>query len=291
MIHSFISRESSFFPISSICSSLNYNRSSYYKFLDSFENRKKRLAYHSLISSRILDIFYHSKQLYGSPKITAILRKEGFKISQKTVLAYMQILGIQSRVFTKFQKHNSNMSDKEKSLIENLIKDFPLTSINQIWVCDITYIKTIYEGTVYLASIMDLFSRKIIAYEIRRNMKKELIMSVFSKAYASRKPTSIVIVHSDKGSQYRSYAYRQLLIKNNCVFSYTSLHHSCDENANEESWHSLIKKECLYQLDLFTLEDVKRAVFEYVEGFYNSKRIHSSLVFLSPNEFEKQLFS
>ena len=154
----------------------------------------------------------------------------------------MHILGIKSSVYTSFSKHNSNLTDKEKSLIENLVKDFPISNINQVWVPDITYIKTKYDGTVYLASIMDLYSRKIIAWEVSTNMKKELVMNVFKKAYKIRKPDNIVIVHSDKGSQYRSFAYRRFLIKNHCVFSYTSLKHSCDENANQESFHSLIKK-------------------------------------------------
>ena len=201
----------------------------------------------------------------------------------------MQILGIKSSVYTSFSKHNSNLTDKEKSLIENLVKDFPISNINQVWVSDITYIKTKYDGTVYLASIMDLYSRRIIAWEVSTNMKKELVMKVFKKAYDFRKPTNIVIVHSHKGTQYRSFAYRKLLIKNHCVFSYTSLKHSCDENANQESFHSLIKKECLYQKELFTLDDVKGACFEYIEGFYNTKRSHSALNFLSPIQFENNL--
>ena len=185
-----------------------------------------------------------------SPKISAILRKEGFKISQKTVLSFMHILGIKSSVSSSFPKHNSSLADSEKSLIENLIKDFPLSSINQIWVFDITYIKTRKEGTVYLASIMDLFSRRIISWKVSRSMKKELVLDVFSLAYKFRNPQNIVIIHSDKGSQYRSFAYRKLLIINHCVFSYTSLDHSCDENAYQESFHSLIKKEWLYQKNL-----------------------------------------
>lgn len=203
----------------------------------------------------------------------------------------MVILGIQSSVYTNFKHHSSSLTEKEKSLIINRIKDFPLNNINQVWVCDITYIKTKNDGTVYLASIMDLFSRRILAWKVSDNMKQELVIEVFNMAYNFRKPDNLVIVHSDKGSQYRAYLYRQTLIKNNCVCSYTSLNHSCDENANQESFHSLIKKEHLYQKDLFTIEDVYRECQAYIEGFYNIKRIHSSLGYLSPIEFEKQLIS
>ena len=234
-------------------------------------------------------IFEDSNEIYGAPKITHLLHKEGFIISQKTVWKYMKIFDIKSSVYTKFKKKNSGLSEQEKRLIENYAKNFPISSINQVWVSDITYIKTINEGTVYLASIMDLFSRKIIAWDISYHMDTSLIANVFLNAYSSRKPSDIVIVHSDKGSQYRSAHYRKLLIQHNCVFSYTSIGHSCDENANQEAFHSLIKKEHLYQRQLFTLDDVKRECFIYIEGFYNSKRIHSSLNFLSPDEFENQL--
>lgn len=203
----------------------------------------------------------------------------------------MSLLGLQSIVYSSFHKKNSTLTEQETSLINNLIKDFPLSNINQIWVSDITYIKTKIDGTVYLASIMDLFSRRIIAWKVSFSMKKDLVIDVFESAYKFRKPSNIVIVHSDKGSQYRSFLYRQTLVNHRCVFSYTSLHHSCDENANQESFHSLLKKEHLYHKDLFTIDDVIRECQEYIEGFYNIKRIHSSLNYLSPIEFEKQLFS
>lgn len=291
MIFSFITRESSNYPISNICDSLDINRSTYYAHNEAIENMLKKLEHINFICQRIYTIFLESHGIYGSPKIAAILRKEGIKISQKTVLKYMNILGIKSLVYENFKPHKSNISDQELSLIVNLIKNFTLTDINQVWVCDITYIKTKYDGTVYLASIMDLFSRKIIAWKVSSNMKKDLVIEVFKLAHASRKPIHIVIVHSDKGSQYRSYLYRKTLIDHNCVFSYTSINHSCDENANQESFHSLIKKEWLYNKNLFTLHDVVRECQEYIEGFYNSKRIHSSLGYLSPIEFEKQHFS
>jgi len=220
-----------------------------------------------------------------------MLRKEGFKISQKTVLSFMKILGIKSIVYENFKPKKSSLSDQEKALIVNLIKDFPLTFINQVWVSDITYINTIYDGTVYLASIMDLFSRRIIAWNVSHNMKKELVISVFQMAYHFRRPSNIVIVHSDKGSQYRSAKYRQTLINSSCVFSYTSLGHSCDENANQEAFHSIIKKECLYNKTLYTINEVVKECQDYIEGFYNPKRIHSALDYMSPLEFEKSIIS
>ena len=249
------------------------------------------MDYICYICERILKIYEDSHHIYGSPKIAKELAKEGIKISQKTVLNFMHILGIKSSVYINFSDKHPGLPEKEKQLIENYAKIFPLTSINQVWVSDITYIKTVRDGTVYLASIMDLFSRKIIAWEVRDNMQQGLVIDVFLKAYDSRRPSDIVVVHSDKGSQYRAISYRQVLINHHCVFSYTSIGHSCDENSNQESFHSLLKKEWLYQKQLFTISDVKRECFNYIEGFYNTKRSHSALNFISPDDFENQLFS
>ena len=122
-------------------------------------------------------------------------------------------------------------------------------------------------------------------------MKKELVIQTLNLAFKNRNYPFNVIIHSDKGSQYRSHAFRQLVLKHNCLFSYTSLNHSCDENATQESFHATLKKEWLYHQSFNTLQDVERAVFEYIEGFYNTKRVHSSIGYTSPNDFESNFFT
>lgn len=291
MTYRFITRESSNYNLSSVINALGINRSSYYKWFESYKNKEIKNNYIIHVLDRIMDIYYTSFGIYGSPKITYLLRKEGFKISQKTVLKYMHILGIQSIVKTNFPKKTTTLTEQEKKLINNLIKNIDITRPNQVWVSDITYIKTKKDGWVYLASILDLYSRKIIAWEVRDNMKKELVIDVLKKAYKKRRPPKLLIVHSDKGTQYRSHDYRNLLIKHHSIFSYTSLNHSCDENSNQESFHSLIKKEWIYNKSLYTIDDVKRECFQYIEGFYNTRRIHSSIGYLTPNQFEKNHFS
>lgn len=138
--------------------------------------------------------------------------------------------------------------------------------------------------------MIDLYSRKVIAWNIGHNMKKELVIQTLEAAFKNRNNPTNVIIHSDKGSQYRSHSFRQLIAKHKCLFSYTSLNHSCDENAHQESFHASLKKEWLYLHSFNTLSDVKRAVFQYIEGFYNSKRLHYSLGFISPNTFEFNFF-
>lgn len=201
----------------------------------------------------------------------------------------MRILGIRSIVSKRFGRRKSKISDDEKALIVNLIKDLDIVRINQVWTTDITYIHTIYEGTFYLISFIDYYSKKVVAWDLFEDQKTDKILQVLKVAVEIRKPKPGLICHSDKGSQMRSKSYKLYLRNNNFVFSYTSLNHSCDENAAQESFHASLKKEKLYQMKLYTYEDAFKAIYDYIEGFYNPTRIHSSIGYLSPNEFEKQL--
>ena len=201
----------------------------------------------------------------------------------------MNILGIKSIVVKKFPKKISRITNEEKKNIVNLIKDLNITHINQVWTTDITYIKTINEGTFYLISFIDYFSKKVVAWDLFNRQTSKQVITVLKDAIQKRKPNPGIIIHSDKGSQLRSKEYRKFLSNNNMVFSYTSLNHSCDENAAQESFHALLKKEWLYQMKLYNYEDTYREIFNYIEGFYNSIRIHSSIGYMSPIDFEKSL--
>ena len=272
------------YPLSVVCNALNVNKSSYLYWLNTgISNEKNR----SLFFIQIINIYSESNGIYGAPKITAILNERNFNCSISKVSLSMNILGIRSIVSKKFPKKISKMNDKEKALIVNLIKDLSITRINQVWTTDITYIKTINEGTFYLISYIDYYSKKVVSWGLFINQKTDKILIVLKNAIKIRKPNPGLICHSDKGSQFRSKNYRLFLNKNNFIFSYTSLNHSCDENAAQESFHASLKKECIYQKKLYTYEDAYKAIYEYIEGFYNPIRIHSSIGYLSPNQFEK----
>lgn len=282
-------KNSDCFSISLMCKVLNISRSSFYHyFLYSKDNIKK--ANKQIIFARILSIFYSSKKTYGAPRITIVLNKEGFNISSKTVAKYMNLLGIVAMANISCPKKKNKMSESEKAKIINLIKNIDITKPNQVWTTDITYIKT-SEGWVYLSSIMDLFSRRIIAWNVGINMSKYLVIETLNNAFKLRNNPINVIIHSDKGSQYRSHDFRKIIASHNCLYSYTSFNHSCDENANQESFHATIKKEWLYNLNFNNISEVKRACFEYIEGFYNNHRIHSSLGYVSPSCFEFNFFN
>lgn len=199
----------------------------------------------------------------------------------------MRLLGIRSIVSKKFPHRKSSLTDEEKSLIVNLIKNLEITKLNQVWTTDITYINTINEGTFYLISFIDYFSKRVIAWDLFDDQKTDKIINVLKVAIKIRNPNPGIIIHSDKGSQMRSNMYRSFLKQHNMVFSYTSLNHSCDENAAQESFHASLKKEKLYQVKLYTFEDAYKAIYDYIEGFYNPIRIHSSIGYFSPINFEK----
>lgn len=199
----------------------------------------------------------------------------------------MHLLGIRSIVSKKFPQKKSHLTDTEKALIVNLIKDLDINHLNQVWTTDVTYIKTINEGTFYLITYLDYFSKKVVAWGLFKNQKTDKLIFVLKDAIKKRKPSPGLICHSDKGAPMRSKLYREFLKSNNFVFSYTSLNHSCDENAAQESFHASLKKEKLYQLKLYTFEDAYKAIYDYIEGFYNPIRLHSSIGYLSPNDFEK----
>lgn len=242
--------------------------------------------------SSILSIYSNSKGIYGAPKIKAMLERQNIFVSTRTVNHYMRILGIKSIVVKSYRNHNlSRISNEEKLLIVNLIKNLDITHPNQVWTTDITYIKTVYDGTLYLVSFIDLFTKKVISWQLGYKMDSSFVNSTLLSSISKANPSPGLIIHSDKASQFRAKSYRLILSKYNFIFSYTSLNHSCDENASQESFHASLKKEWLYQHTLYHFSDAHRLIFEYIEGFYNTTRIHSSLGYLSPLEFENLYFS
>lgn len=154
----------------------------------------------------------------------------------------MRLLGIQSIHSEQFPIKKSRMTAEEKTLMHNLILNLNIVRPNQVWTTDITYINTIYDGTLYLITFIDYFSKRIVGWALCKSQKAVDVEIAFNDAIKKRKPLPGLIVHSDKGSQFRSKLYRQLLAENHCIYSYTELNHSCDQNAAQESWHATLKK-------------------------------------------------
>jgi len=230
-----------------------------------------------------LDIYYGSNKRYGSPKITRILNKRGISVSQKRVTRRMKILNIRSIVVKKFN-HNGNQKTDNKSERTNLLnQDFKADKPGLKLVGDITYIYTVEYGWTYLAIVMDLFDLKVIGYAYDKNMTDDLVIKAMMSAITNRKLRKNVIFHSDQGSQYISNDFEKLLKDYKITHSYSKKGYPYD-NASMESFNSIIKKEEVNHKVYQTFEEAKLAIFEFIEGWYNTRRIHSSLNYMTPLE-------
>lgn len=269
-----------------LCNTLGVSRSSY-----AYWNKEGKRTDESKIAfyQRIIKIYVSSNGIYGAPKITAILNKNGLICSISTVSRSMKLLGIHSIVTEKFKQKKSSLSEEERKNIVNLIKGLQIENINQVWTTDITYIKTAKEGHFYLITYIDLFSKRVVAWDLMRNQRATDMICVLKKAIKARNISPGLIIHSDKGSQMRSNEFRTFLAQKNIIPSYTSLNHSCDENAAQESFHALLKKECIYQNKPINYNEAYAAIYNYIENFYNPIRIHSSIGYMSPIDFENNL--
>ena len=243
--------------------------------------REKRKAE---IKEEIKGIYIGSKKIYGSPKITKELRNKGYEISQKTVSKYMKEEGIKAVWIKKFKPLGNKVPVRGLKNIVN--REFKPERKNKIWVTDITYIWTT-KGFVYLSSIMELYSRKIISWEVSDKLGVELVIKTIRRAKSIRKIDRPLIIHSDQGSQYTSKAYREETGEKNIERSYSRKGNPWD-NAVIELFHSIIKREWLNRYRIEDVRQARRLIFEYIETFYNNRRIHSHCNMLSPNKYEKR---
>lgn len=211
-----------------------------------------------------------------------LLNSENKLASERLVAKLMRENNIRAISHKKFRKKSK---PSEESPEKNLIKEKQITAPNQVWVADITYIWTQHKW-MYLSSIMDLFSRKIIAHIMNDRMDSSLVEETFKLAVSRRTFTKETIFHSDKGSQYRSKAFKNLLKEHGLKQSMCGKG-NCFDNAAMESFHSSLKKELVYPSSIADKKTTQLRIFDYIEGFYNKNRVHSSLNYVSPENFEK----
>ncbi|CAM3110952.1 Integrase catalytic domain-containing protein [Paenibacillus lupini] len=265
-----------------MCKTLEVSRSGYYKW--SIRKESKREVRRKKLERRIRRIFLDSRRLYGSPKVHKMLLKQQVKVSEKTVSRIMKELGLRSRTVKKY-KATTN-SKHNLPVHENVLEQkFNVLAPNKTWVTDITYIPT-NEGWLYLASVMDLYSRKIVGFHMDTRMTKELVITALKRAYNQQRPSEALLHHSDRGSQYASHDYQELL-KEYKMQGSMSRKGNCYDNACIESFHSIIKKELIYLEKFKTREQARKRIFEYITCFYNGKRIHSSIGYHTPIQYER----
>ena len=267
--------------VSRVLELLGVSRTGYY----SFQNKKpsERHIKKDARMETIRSIYAESHKIYGAPKIAAQMRKNGECISDKTVGNYMREMNLRA-CYVKKTTCTTMHSDFSQKLQNILNEDFNPEKPNAVWCSDITYIWT-YTGFVYLTSIMDLYSRKIISWVISDTLETKYVIEAIEKAKKERKVEKPKIMHSDRGIQYTCSAYMEAT--KNWNRSYSKKAYPWD-NACMESFHSLLKREWLNRFRIVDLSHAHTLVFEYINTFYNTVRIHSHCDYESPQEHEKR---
>ena len=283
MKYQFMQKNNKEFTIERMSKVFNVSRSGYYNFLKATPSDREKANERLLI--KIKDIYQESRSIYGSPRIHAELIAQGGSCSRKRVSRLMKAAGIQAKMKKRF-KVTTKSDSKAKAAPNLLQQDFTATMPNQRWVADITYCATA-EGWLYLSAIVDLFSRRIVGFAMSERMTTSLISAALNQALIHRRPTAGLVHHSDKGCQYTSVAFQELLKINGIICSMSGTG-NCYDNAAMESFFHTLKTEHIYFEHYETREKAKQSIFEYIEVFYNRKRRHSTLGYLSPDIFEKQ---
>jgi transposase InsO family protein len=269
------------YPLWLMCKVLQVSRAGYYHWT------KRITSYRYLEDRKLLDIIrYHynrSRGTYGLPRIYASIRKEGLKVNKKRVARIMRVNNIRAKTKKRFKVTTRQNSRAKAS--ENMLKgNFSSEQENRIWTSDITYLWT-KQGWLYLAVVMDVYSRKIVGWSLGSSLSKQLVIKALMMAIIHRKPEAGIIFHSDRGSQYTSNSVRELLKIYQMTQSMSSSG-NCYDNAITESFFHTLKIELIFWNRYQNREQAKRSIFEYIEVFYNRERLHSSIGYLSPVEFE-----
>lgn len=271
------------YSIEKMCRIIHVSRSGYYKWCKRDESpRKKQDGY---LKEKIIAIYIKYKKRYGSPRIHDELRDMGIRCSKKRVERLMRELGIRARHKRQFRVTTN--SKHNHPIAPNLLnRQFQVDAPNRVWVADITYIRT-FEGWLYLAAVMDLFSRKIVGWSMSKTMTTDLAVAALKMAIHHRRPLKGLMHHSDRGVQYASRAYKKVLKKYQMVCS-MSRKGNCWDNAAMESFFSTLKTECIDDKIYLSRAQAKREIFEFIEIDYNRKRRHTSIGSMTPENFENR---
>jgi putative transposase len=266
-----------------MCAVLNLARSGYYAWCK--RTASPRTQENEILSQQIKQIHQASRETYGSPRIHASLVATGFQVGRQRVVRLMTKLGICARPKRKFKVTTD--SEHDLPIAENVLdRDFTTTEPDRVWVTDMTYVWTT-EGWLYLAVIIDLFSRRVVGWSMAEHMRTELVLTALDAALGQRIPSQTGLVfHSDRGSQYASGDYRAALLRADITCS-MSRRANCWDNAVAESFFGTLKTELIHPRIFSTRALARTVIAEWIEVFYNRQRIHSTIGYLSPVQFEE----
>ena len=268
-----------------MCRVLKVHPSGYYHWLKSPESN--RAIKNKFILGKIKEFWEISDRSYGSPRIYRDLKEDGLCCSLNRVARIMK----KERIVAvrKYKQHPFVSSEPSKLYPNHLEREFKVDKPDKVWCTDITYIRT-WEGWLYLAVVIDLYSRKVIGWSMKNNMQRDLVIDALFMSVKNRKPKTAVIIHSDQGTQYTSYDWDSICKSLNIIPS-MSRRGNCWHNAVAESFFSNLKKERIRKHIYKNRNDARRDIFNYIEMFYNPKRRHSYLNYVSPNDFEAKLLA
>ncbi len=274
------------FPVTLMCRVLEVSKSGYY----AWRNRapSKRAQDNELLATKIDEVHAESRGTYGSPRVHAELVAQGFTVGRNRIARIMREDGIIGRRKPRFRLTTD--SDHKLPVAKNLLdRMFTVDEPDQAWVADVTYIWT-QQGWLYLAVIIDLFSRRVVGWSMADHMRTELVLDALTAALGSRLPSQAgLLFHSDRGSQYASNAYQAALDDHDITCS-MSRRGNCWDNAVAESFFSTLKTELVHNVIFLTRDSARNAIAEWMEIFYNGKRRHSSLGYATPLEAERNYY-
>lgn len=270
-------------PVSRQCKVLEVSESGYYAWRKRPPSEREKE--NDSLKVKIYSAWKHNRGVYGALRIQDALKDDGLAVGRHRVARLMRMLGIQGKMLRK-RRPQTTKSDPAHVVAPNVLnRQFQAERCDQVWLTDITYIDT-DEGYLYLASVLDMFSRRIVGMAMADHLRTELVESALNMALYQRQPDSDLLHHSDRGSQYTSDAYQKRL--NNAEFIVSmSRSGSCLDNAPMESFWATLKRECA-DGPFASHAQARSAIFSYVMGFYNQQRKHSALGYLSPAAFEQE---
>lgn len=282
MKYAFIKDSLNEYPVEAACRVLEVSRSGYYAWRDRPASvsalRRQQLA------GKIQAIHQENREVYGSPRIYQALKAQGEAVCENTVAKVMAQQGIQAKTRKKFIPRTTD-SRHEHPVAGNLLdRDFKAEVPDQKWVVDITYVPT-DEGWLYLAGVLDLCSRRIVGWSMAEHLQSGLVEDALKMAIGRRNPAAGLLHHSDRGVQYAAEDYQQLLLASGMIGSMSGKG-NCWDNAVMESFWGTLKSELVNHQHYATRAEARQSIFEYIEVFYNRKRLHSALGYQSPEAFE-----
>jgi len=281
----FIKAHRRFWPVNVICGVLGVTRSGFFAWLKREVSERHRRRQE--LAEKIKATHEENRGVYGSPRIFEALRADGVKVCCNTVAKVMREEGICAKVKRKFVPRTTDSGHDQPVAANVLDRQFEAELPDQKWAADITYVDT-DEGWLYVAGVIDLCSRKIVGWAMADHLRTDLVSDALQMALARRDPKEGLLHHSDRGVQYASEDYQKVLAEHGIEVSMSNKG-DCWDNAVMESFWGTLKTELVYQEHYATREEAKASIFEYIEVFYNRKRLHSSLGYVSPEMFEASL--